>query len=125
MEEAIVSNVTSLWAYFGALGVPALVIGGVLLLKFFKGAGGGEKVTAARRALQKFTQKKSIEKIESIDRKQVKVVAEIKEHERMEPIIKEKIQHVMNRAADASERIAKMKNIKDVDDYIDSQWGNL
>lgn len=80
---------------------------------------------AVKEAVHSFKQDKGEEKIESIEREQNKVVAHIKKTKELDVETKKKIREITDSASDQIEKVQKASSIKEIQNTIDSNWGDI
>jgi hypothetical protein len=124
MDLSIITNI--LETFVTTVGAPACIIGALVLVTSYVGfKRGPNQKNIIKDILHNSFTKDSSEKIESIEHKQTKVIAHIKDHEHVETKIKERIQTITNKAAEDIEKIKSMNTIEEVDNYIDDNWSRL
>jgi len=98
--------------------------GGLGVAYFFYAWGSGGKVNILAK-VHKIFQKKKVEEIKGIEKKQNVVRTEIATKEKISKQSQEKIKTIQKKAADEIEEVLKKENVGDIHKSITSDWGDI
>lgn len=107
------------------MGIPALIIMGVVFMMKFIDIKNFNYDSIKKLVLHDKKIEDTTKEIQSIETKQTKIIAQIKEHDQVSDAVKVRIQNITNKAAEDIDKIRNMNNIEEVDKYIDNKWNQL